>query len=57
MADDQMALLLRQNNPPVIVRVQNEQVVIDARTIGDDEIDIIANAITKIAQEFNHKES
>jgi len=50
MADRELARSLRLNDPPIIPRVHNGNVVIDARTIFDDEIDIIVQAVTKIAQ-------
>ena len=48
--DTELARYLRLNDPPIISRVNNGNVVIDARTIRDDEIDIIVQAVEKIAQ-------
>ena len=50
MPDRELARHLRLNHPPIIPRVYNGNVLIDARTIFDDEIDFIVQAVTKIAQ-------
>ena len=46
-SDDCDALIaaLRRHTPPVIARVEEGQVVFDPRTIGDDELEIVAAAL------------
>ena len=38
-------------DPPVIARVAGEKVILDARTIGDDEISDVAKALAKVLEE------
>jgi len=45
MPAQELARYLRMNDPPIIPRVHNDQLVIDARTINDTDIDIIVNAV------------
>jgi L-seryl-tRNA(Ser) seleniumtransferase len=45
---DKIARMLRFSLPPVIVRIKDERILFDARTIREDEIDIIALALKKI---------
>ena len=40
-----MAALLRQGNPPVIVRVQDDRLLLDVRTLRDDELPQLAKAV------------
>jgi L-seryl-tRNA(Ser) seleniumtransferase len=50
MSAKELARCLRLNDPPIIPRVNNDQLVIDARTINDTEVDIIVNAVANIIQ-------
>jgi L-seryl-tRNA(Ser) seleniumtransferase len=43
--------LMRQATPPVIVRIEEDSVVIDLRTVQDEEIGIIADTFEKILME------
>lgn len=36
---------LRLNNPPIIARIKDDSLVLDARTVRDNEIDIIVKAV------------
>jgi L-seryl-tRNA(Ser) seleniumtransferase len=40
---------LRDDDPPVLSRVEKDQVLLDVRTIQDAELKIVAQAIRKIA--------
>lgn len=42
--------MMRKNNPPVIGRIENNLFIMDARTIADEEIDIIKTAVWQILQ-------
>jgi len=42
---------LRNHQPPIIVRIEDEQILMDMRTIHTDELEVIINAITRIAEE------
>lgn len=44
-----MEVWLRNNDPPVITRVEKERVVLDMRTIQDRELKIVAQAIQGLA--------
>jgi len=45
---------LRQHTPPVIVRIEDDRILMDMRTVQADEIEIIATAITEILNEAAH---
>lgn len=45
---------LRQYQPPVIVRIEDDQILMDMRTVQSDELEIIATAITEIINEAEH---
>jgi L-seryl-tRNA(Ser) seleniumtransferase len=42
---DALLAALRRHDPPVIARAHEGKVVLDVRTIADDEFDIIADAV------------
>jgi L-seryl-tRNA(Ser) seleniumtransferase len=42
---------LRSYDPPIIARLEKNQVLLDTRTIGDQELEIVATAIRKISTE------
>ncbi len=42
---------LRANDPPIIARIENEQVLLDVRTVQDGELGILARAVREIASE------
>jgi len=39
---------LRKNNPPIVTRVSNEEILIDLRTVFEEQYEAIAKAILKI---------
>jgi len=43
----QMERRLREGKPPIIARVSKEEVLLDVRTIGDEEADLIVDGIEK----------
>jgi len=45
MSANQIEKFLRSYNPPVIVRVESDRVLLDLRTIQDSEMKIVAKAI------------
>ncbi|MFQ6045013.1 MAG: L-seryl-tRNA(Sec) selenium transferase [Gemmatimonadales bacterium] len=45
---DGLAAALRRNSPPVIARVEEGRVVLDPRTIGENEIDVVADALRRV---------
>lgn len=47
-SSDELARLLRKNNPPIIVRVKNEAVQLDFRTIADDEFTDVIEAFRSL---------
>jgi hypothetical protein len=49
IAPDEMAAGLRAFDPPVIVRVKSDRVVVDPRTLFPEEIDLVADAIVRVA--------
>jgi L-seryl-tRNA(Ser) seleniumtransferase len=48
---------LRQHKPPVIVRIEDDRILMDMRTLQHDELEIIATAITEILNEAGHESS
>jgi L-seryl-tRNA(Ser) seleniumtransferase len=46
-----LARRLRLSDPPIIARILNNKVAFDLRTIREDEIDLIIQAVLKIADE------
>ena len=40
---------LRMSDPPIICRIKEDRVILDMRTVRDDELDIIASALASIA--------
>jgi L-seryl-tRNA(Ser) seleniumtransferase len=41
---------MRKNEPPIIGRIEEDYYIIDMRTIQEDEISIIENAITNLLE-------
>ncbi len=52
-----METRLRNQRPPIIVRIENDRVLMDMRTVQSDEIETIAEAITRIVNEAEHDPS
>ncbi len=50
MSESKFSKLLRENIPPVIVRIENERVVMDPRTIFPEEFKEIKQAVKKICE-------
>ena len=48
---------LRRHRPPIIVRIEDERILMDLRTVQPDEIETLAEAITRIANEAEHDPS
>ena len=40
---------MRENDPPIIGRIESDMFVMDPRTIGEDELSIIETAFLKLA--------
>lgn len=40
---------LRWTDPPVMVRIKDDRIVLDPRTISDDELDALANLVASVA--------
>lgn len=49
LSPDEMAARLRRNDPPVIVRMKNDRVLVDPRTLFPEEISQVAEAIARAA--------
>lgn len=46
---------LRRHDPPVIARVEEDCVVLDPRTIADEELDLVAQAVRKARREAEYQ--
>ena len=46
--EDELTRRLRLHEPPVITRINNERVIFDLRTIREDEIEIISQAVANL---------
>ena len=49
MSSDSLAKKMRMHRTPIFTRIQNDQVLIDPRTLFDGDKDIIVEALTEIA--------
>lgn len=45
---------LRKNQPPIIARIEDDEILMDMRTVHEDELELLINAITRIAKEAEH---
>src|SRR5688572_8767345 len=50
-AADRIQMALRQGSPPVMVRAQEEKVLIDLRTVFEDEEEMLARRVVEAAKE------
>jgi len=50
LAAHEIEAALRSNQPPIIARVEKDNVLLDPRTVMDKELKIVANAITSLAE-------
>ncbi|MBW1650731.1 MAG: L-seryl-tRNA(Sec) selenium transferase [Deltaproteobacteria bacterium] len=48
----QIEKAMRGNNPPIIGRIENETFLIDFRTVAEDEITIVKEAVLKITKDL-----
>ena len=46
---DEIARELREHDPPIVVRVQQERVWIDPRTLFSDDLPVVAAALAQAA--------
>jgi L-seryl-tRNA(Ser) seleniumtransferase len=44
-APDPLAARLRAADPPVIGRIEDDRLLLDPRTLADDEIELVARAV------------
>jgi seryl-tRNA(Sec) selenium transferase len=44
-ADESLAVRLRRNDPPIIARVSGSRVLLDARTILQEQVELVAQAL------------
>ena len=49
LSADRLSYLLRRNEPPVVARISNDEVLIDLRTLLDGEDAIVLQALERIA--------
>jgi L-seryl-tRNA(Ser) seleniumtransferase len=50
LSSDRLNDLLRQNEPPIIARISNDEVLLDMRTLLDGEEEAVFQALKCIAQ-------
>jgi len=51
LSADRLSYLLRQNDPPIITRIKDDDVLLDMRTLLEDEDKIVVKAIERIASQ------
>jgi L-seryl-tRNA(Ser) seleniumtransferase len=44
-----LAAALRAADPPVAARIERDRLLLDVRTLDEDEIDLVAGAVTRLA--------
>jgi L-seryl-tRNA(Ser) seleniumtransferase len=49
LSAQELAARLRTNEPPIFARVSRDRLLLDVRTVGDDEIPVVANALRRVA--------
>jgi L-seryl-tRNA(Ser) seleniumtransferase len=49
LSAERLSALLRQNDPPIIARIKNDELLLDPRTLFEDEEKIIVQALKNIA--------
>jgi L-seryl-tRNA(Ser) seleniumtransferase len=45
LSADELAARLRAADPPVIARIEDDRVLLDPRTLADDELTLVARAV------------
>ena len=50
LSADEIAARLRAHNPPVVARVEEGRVLVDLRTVFEQEDSVIENALLKLAR-------
>ncbi len=53
LSPNQLAKLLRQNNPPIIGYIRDEEFFLNLRTIREDELILVGEALKKIGEEVS----
>ncbi|MBM4065753.1 MAG: L-seryl-tRNA(Sec) selenium transferase [Planctomycetes bacterium] len=48
---EELAARLRENIPPIFTRIEQDHVLLDMRTVYDEEVDVIAVALDRIASQ------
>lgn len=48
LADVSLAARLREGDPPVLARVEDDRLLLDPRTLADDELDAVAQAVVAV---------
>jgi L-seryl-tRNA(Ser) seleniumtransferase len=48
LADTSLAATLRRGDPPVLARVEDHRLLLDPRTLTDDEADLIARNLKRV---------
>ncbi|MDE1889231.1 MAG: hypothetical protein KGI30_03110, partial [Planctomycetota bacterium] len=48
---EEIAARMRDNTPPIFARIEQDHVLLDMRTVYDEEVDVISQALENI---FNH---
>jgi L-seryl-tRNA(Ser) seleniumtransferase len=48
MSADELSARLRRNDPPIVTRVEDDQVLLDLRTVFQDEDEIIRAALASV---------
>ena len=54
LSPNRVEAAMRNHTPPIIGRIEDDQFVLDVRTVQDDELTIIQNAIEKLLRGPNH---
>ncbi len=57
VSPDELDRRLRAHSPAVVARIQDQQVVLDLRTVQEEEDAVLADAVSESAQRINAAES
>ena len=55
MSAEELARELRMNEPPIFTRIEDEQVIVDVRTLQPGDHEIILQALKKIVNNISNK--
>ena len=50
LSPNRFGLALRRATPPLFTRIEEERIIIDARTVTDDEVRIIGDVFRQVCQ-------